>query len=123
MLMMKSIIINTKRIFLYLFIAVPLVACAEMDKKHNDDYPSDNPGNKISDYEFSIVPDKVGNGRKPTVKQKGGPELSGDLIPKDVPVKASSIEEIQTITIVRAKGSHYFLVTIDGVTYKFNLPH
>lgn len=112
---------NTKRFLIVILTAIPLIACAEMKEKPDTGHSSSS-GNNISDFQFSVTANKDGTLR-PVVTSKDGTQLSGERIPRGQPVKASSIEEMETITVVRAKGSHYFIVSIGGENYKFNLPH
>ncbi|HEC29496.1 MAG TPA: hypothetical protein ENI65_07915 [Gammaproteobacteria bacterium] len=77
----------------------------------------------IHDYEFSLelVPD---GSFKPVVREKGtGKLIKRVKIKKGTSLPATSVEEIQTLTILRIRGSHYIIIVIDGVTYKFFLPH
>jgi hypothetical protein len=121
MKILKTILNNSRQALLISLAAIPLAACAEMTTKPDDGTPI-VPGNKISDFNYAISTDKSGHMR-PVVMRKDGTKIPGEHIPRNNPVKATSIEEIETFTIVRAKGSHYFVVMIAGKSYKFDIQH
>ncbi len=112
---------NTRNILLCFALGMPLTACAGTTKKNNYDTPNTQELN-IADFEFSLTRGNQ-NDIPIVTNKKTGKRLAGKKISNDYPIKAVSIEEIKTITIIRAKGSHYFIVTIGGVNYKFDLSH
>lgn len=130
MTIQKTFLQKLKKLLFVALTSLPLIACAGMEEKpgdgnhdHGGGGKPNVPGNNISDYEFSFsLNDK--KGIVPTVRRKGDkkPPIEGEIILPGQNVKSSSIEEVQTITIIRAKGSHFLMINIAGVNYRFDLP-
>ena len=118
---MKILKMFNKNLLITALCVTPLVACAGTGK----DATTPDSGDKvesISDLRFAVAVDKDGSAT-PVVTTKSGQQLKGKLIPRGKSVHASSIEEMETISVVRAKGSHYIVVSIGGHNYVFDLPH
>lgn len=41
----------------------------------------------------------------------------------ELPLKATKIKAFKTLSVLQAEGSHYLIIRIGGISYKFNLPH
>lgn len=88
---------------------LPLAACATGPAQKYPDQHSEAP-------RFTVSLDQGGN---IVVHDANGKAIEG----KDAkfPEKATAIEDVQTVTIVRARGSHYIVVC--NPCRKYRLPH
>src|SRR3989337_1942276 len=99
------------RIILPGIFLLPIGACAEMPMKHSSTAKTgDLPAVQIGfDGKGSLfIKDGEGNMVRPTQV--------------DFPINATAIEEIETITLIRVRGSHYYLMRVGGTYYKIHLP-
>ncbi len=76
------------------------------------------PGQETPPSEYSVSLDSNGG---LAVRDAQGEVLRGE--PAQFPMEAKAIVDIQTITIVRALGSHYILIKNNGTTTKYYLKH
>lgn len=88
-----------------------LLACEHVDAQK---YPKD--------AAYSIVYDTDQNANVRIVPGEGT-EITEVKFPIDIKTK-KQIVDIQSITVIRIRGSHYDLVRLpNGVTFKIDLPH
>lgn len=103
---------NAIHLILTALVFLPISACADMPMKQSSTISSgDMPAVQIGfDGKGAlIIKDSEGNAARPTQVE--------------FPIKATAIEEIETITLIRVRGSHYYLMRVGGTYYKIQLPH
>lgn len=105
---------NKFKVALLMALLVPLLACAQED---GEDKRKPNPDEKK--YQpFSIRFDMDGN---PVLLDKDGKFIRPEVLP--FPIKATSIERVDSIVIVQATGSHFKVIKANNKEYKIPLPH
>ncbi|KAF0191428.1 MAG: hypothetical protein FD165_1762 [Gammaproteobacteria bacterium] len=93
-------------------VLLPIGACAEMPMKGSQG---------MSSNDMSVVQISFDGKGALVIKDSEGKVVKPARV--EFPIKATAIEEIETITLIRVRGSHYYLMRVGGTYYSIPLLH
>lgn len=85
---------------------IPLAACSK-----------EKPSAQKDQFSYTLTIDTKG---VPAVKDARGNLIQAKKV--DLPLKATKIVRVRTVSVMDVEGSHYILIDIGGTLYQINLP-